>query len=70
MDTKYRNDAMFTLNETKTIDKQTISKFDEPCLTPTHPLSPEEIKDLRTHENVSQAVFTYYLNVTRDLISK
>ncbi len=77
MNKKYRSDAMSAIHETmsalheiKAVDKQTMSKFDESCLTPICPLSPEEIRNLRTHENVSQAVFAYYLNVTTGLISK
>jgi putative transcriptional regulator len=77
MNKKYRSDAMSAIHETmsalyeiKAVNKQTMTKFDESCLTPICPLSPEEIRDLRTHENVSQAVFAYYLNVTTGLISK
>jgi len=50
--------------------KQTMRQFDEACLTPVHPLSPEAIRALREREGASQAVFARYLNVTTGLISQ
>jgi putative transcriptional regulator len=52
------------------MDKQTMRKFDNACLTPVRPLSPEEIRALREREGASQAVFARYLNVTTGLISQ
>jgi putative transcriptional regulator len=52
------------------MDKQTMRKFDDACLTPARPLSPEEIRSLREREGASQAVFARYLNVTTGLISQ
>jgi putative transcriptional regulator len=52
------------------MDKQTMRKFDEACLTPVRPLAPEEIRSLREREGASQAVFARYLNVTTGLISQ
>jgi putative transcriptional regulator len=52
------------------MDKQTIRKFDEACLTPVRPLSAEEIRALREREGASQAVFARYLNVTTSLVSQ
>ncbi|OGV47590.1 MAG: transcriptional regulator [Legionellales bacterium RIFCSPHIGHO2_12_FULL_42_9] len=52
------------------IDKKTMRKFDRSCLTPIHEFSPEEIKALRDREQVSQPVFAYCLNVSKDLISQ
>ncbi len=52
------------------IDKKTMRKFDEACLTPIRALTPEEIKAIREREHVSQSVFAHYLNVTVNLISK
>ncbi|MGQ3046469.1 MAG: helix-turn-helix domain-containing protein [Niveispirillum sp.] len=52
------------------IDKQTMRQFDEACLTPVQPLSPDEIKALREREGASQAVFARYLNVTTGLVSQ
>ncbi len=58
------------LHEAGMIDKQTMRRFDESCLTPIRPLTPKKIKALRQREHVSQAVFANYLNVTISLVSK
>lgn len=77
MSKKYRSDAMAAIHETMTalheigaIDKQTMRGFDEACLTPIRPLKPKQIKALREREQVSQAVFANYLNITASLVSK
>jgi len=77
MSKKYRSDAMAAIHETMTalheigaIDKQTMRNFDEACLTPIRPLKPKQIKALREREQVSQAVFANYLNITASLVSK
>ena len=51
------------------MDEQTMRKFDDACLTPVRPLSPEKIRLLREREGASQAVCAHYLNVTTGLIS-
>jgi putative transcriptional regulator len=77
MSKKYRSDAMAAIHETMAalhdagaIDKQTMRRFDEACLTPIRPLEPREIKAIREREHVSQTVFATYLNVTSSLVSK
>lgn len=77
MGKKYRSEAMAAIHETmealhrvRAIDKQTMRKFDDACLTPVQPLSPRQIKALRQREHVSQTVFANYLNVTPNLVSK
>jgi putative transcriptional regulator len=52
------------------MDKQTMRKFDEACLTPVLPLTAEEIRALREREGASQAVFARYLNVSTGLVSQ
>ena len=52
------------------IDKQTMRRFDDSCLTPIHEFSAAEIRALREREEVSQSVFASYLNVTKDSVSK
>jgi putative transcriptional regulator len=52
------------------MDKQTMRKFDEACLTPVRPLTAGEIRALREREGASQAVFARYLNVTTGLVSQ
>lgn len=77
MTKKYRSDVMAAIHETMeslydvgAIDKHTMRRFDEACLTPIRTLTPEEIRSIRERENVSQSVFAHYLNVTSSLISK
>ncbi|MDE2060572.1 MAG: DNA-binding transcriptional regulator [candidate division NC10 bacterium] len=77
MSKKYRSDAMASIHETMealhkvgAIDKQTMRRFDEACLTPVRPLTAQQIKAIREREHVSQAVFATYLNVTPNLVSK
>ena len=73
---KYRSDAFAAIHETMealhdigAIDKQTMREFDDACLTPVHVLAPEEIKAIRTREQISQPVFARYLNVSKNLVS-
>jgi putative transcriptional regulator len=77
MSKKCRSEAMGAIHETMealhkvgAIDKQTMRRFDDACLTPIQPLSPKQIKALREREQVSQTVFANYLNVTPNLVSK
>jgi putative transcriptional regulator len=58
------------LYEVGMIDKQTMRYFDESCLTPVHEFSAQEIRALREREEVSQMVFAYYLNVSKDSVSQ
>lgn len=76
MTKKYRGNAFAAIHETMealhevgAIDKQTMREFDDACLTPVLPLSPEEIKSLRMREHISQSVFARYLNVSKNLVS-
>jgi|SRR5271165_992771 len=77
MTRQYRSRAMASIHETAeglhvagVMDKQTMRKFDEACLTQVHPLKPDEIRALREREGASQAVFARYLNVTTGLVSQ
>ncbi len=74
---QYRSPIMASIHETAeglhaagVMDKQTMRKFDEACLTPVRPLVPEEIRNLREREGASQAVFARYLNITDGLVSQ
>jgi DNA-binding transcriptional regulator YiaG len=49
-----------SLHDVAMIDRQTMRRFDESCLTPVHEFSPEEIRALREREEVSQIVFAHY----------
>jgi len=64
------HETMEALHNINAIDKQTMRRFDDACLTPIRPLTHEEIKSIREREHVSQTVFANYLNVTASLVSK
>ncbi len=77
MTKRYKSRAMASIHETAedlyaagVMNKQTMRKFDEACLTPVRALSPAEIKSLREREGVSQAVFARHLNVTTGIVSQ
>jgi putative transcriptional regulator len=63
------HETMEALEEMGAIDKQTMREFDDACLTPVEPLSPEAIRALREREHLSQPVFARYLNVSKNLVS-
>jgi putative transcriptional regulator len=72
----YKSDLMATIHEDAqalyhagAIDKTTMKDFDDACLTPIEPFTPERIKALREREQVSQPVFALYLNVTKGMVS-
>lgn len=76
MTKKYRSDAFAAIHETMealheagAVTKQTMREFDGACLTPVEELSPEDIRQLRQREHLSQPVFARYLNVSKNLIS-
>ncbi len=46
------------------VDATTMHEFDALCLTPIQELSAQEIKRIRIHEKVSQAVFAKFLNIS------
>jgi len=58
------------LHDSGLIDKQTMRRFDESCLTPVHVFTADEIRTLREREEVSQMVFAQYLNVKKDSVSQ
>lgn len=73
----YRSDALGAIHETASdlhdagvMDRRTLRRFDELCLTPVHPMTPEEIRELRRREHASQAVFAMHLDVSKGLISQ
>ncbi|EIC0165487.1 DNA-binding transcriptional regulator [Salmonella enterica subsp. enterica serovar Kinondoni] len=74
MSKKYRSDALAAIHETMealhdigAVDKQTMRQFDESCLSPVEPMTPDSIRALREREHLSQPVC--YLNVSRNLVS-
>jgi putative transcriptional regulator len=74
---QYRSKILATIHETAEdlyeaglLDKKTMREFDENCLTPICQLTPDEIRTIREHENVSQVVFANYLNVSKGIVSQ
>lgn len=70
-------DLLATVHETAAglhrvglVDQAAMRDFYSLCLTTVERLSPEEIRALREREQVSQAVFSRYLNVRKDAVSK
>ena len=53
-----------------TVSKTTMREFDQLCLTDVRPLSPADIKALRTRELISQTVFARVLDVMPGLVSQ
>ena len=47
------HEMMLDLHAVGAIDKQTMRRFDDACLTPIRPLKPEEIRAIREKEQVS-----------------
>ncbi|MBC8104793.1 MAG: DNA-binding transcriptional regulator [Cytophagales bacterium] len=77
MSKTFKNDIFAAIHETASdlsdaglMDKRTLRRFDDLCLTPVEKLSSEEIKSLREGAFVSQAVFARYLNVSTGLVSQ
>ena len=73
----YRNDILAAIHETAedlhdagVMEKRTLRRFDEKCLTPVEPMDAAAIRALRARERVSQAVFARHLNVTMGLVSQ
>ena len=62
--------TMSEMFEAGAVDKQTMRRFDESCLTPVQEFTPEEIRQLREKSHVSQSIFANYLNVSKDSVSQ
>lgn len=73
----YKSDICAAVHETASdlyeagiMDKRTMRKFDELCLTPVEKLTPAQIKAIREGANISQTVFARHLNVTPLAVSQ
>ena len=62
------HEAASDLYEAGAIDAVTMREFDELCIPPVRDLSANQIKKLRLHEKVSQAVFAKYLNTSTSTV--
>lgn len=77
MSEQYKSEALAAVHETAlglheagVLNKVTMKTFDEMCLTPVEELTPEQIRQIRLREQVSQSVFARYLNVPSGLVSQ
>jgi len=77
MSKTYRSDILASIHETVSdlkeaglVEKRTMKRFDELCLTPVEELSAEDIRKIRLKSRVSQAVFARYLNVSPGVVSQ
>ena len=52
------------------IDAQTMHEFDIACLPPVKHYTPTQVKRIRLHNKVSQAVFAAYLNTSPSTIQQ
>ena len=73
----YRSEIAAAIHEMATgiyeagvMSKSTMREFDELCLTPVEPLSPEQIRAIREEAGASQGVFARYLNVSPGVVSQ
>ena len=74
---KFKSDAFEAIHSSAagmfhvgTIDKTTMRRFDEACLTVPPSIEPAQIKQLREANNVSQPVFARYLNTSESTVEK
>lgn len=52
------------------IDKTTMREFDQSCLLLPTVMAPQQIKQLRELNNISQPVFARYLNTSESTVQK
>ena len=52
------------------IDKATMRRFDQSCLSVPPQMGPERIKRIREKQRVSQPVFARYLNTSESTVEK
>lgn len=75
--TKFKSDAFAAIHSSaqalykvSAINKATLRNFDESCLVVPSEINPEQIKEIREHNHVSQPVFARYLNTSESTIQK
>ena len=74
---KFKSDAFEAIHSAAsgmyragTIDKETLRRFDDSCLTVPPAFEPQEIKAIRETNHVSQPVFARYLNTSESTVQK
>lgn len=64
------HETVADLSESGLVDKRTLRRFDDLCLTPIQSLTADQIRAIRTANKVSQAVFARYMNVSVGIVSQ
>lgn len=74
---KFKSDAFEAIHSSAqallkvgAIDKATMRNFDEACLVMPSVFEPEQIKQIREQNHVSQPVFARFLNTSESTIQK
>lgn len=62
--------SVMGLHKSGLVNKKTMREFDVLCLKNIHELKPEDIKQIREKEHVSQSLFAAYLNTSVSAIRK
>ncbi len=58
------------LSKVGAINKATLRDFDESCLSVPSEIAPQQIKQIRERNHVSQPVFAHYLNTSESTVQK
>ena len=58
------------LNNAGVMDTKTMYEIESLCLPPVKTYTPEEIKNIRVKNEVSQVVFAAYLNISPSTVQK
>jgi len=73
----YKSDAFEAIHNSATalhrvgaISKTTLREFDESCLVPIEEIPPQQIKQIRENNHVSQPIFARYLNTSESTVQK
>ncbi len=74
---KYKSDAFEAIHSAArgmyrsgNIDKATMRRYDESCLSVIEEIKPKQIKKIREDNHVSQPIFARYLNTSESTIQK
>jgi len=76
-ETKFKSDAFAAIHKSAAsllkvgaIDKATMRAFDATCLSVPPQMTPQQIKQIRESNHVSQPVFARYLNTSESTVEK
>ena len=73
---KYKSEVFAAIQDTAqglhqagVISDTEMKRFDKSCLTKAEPLTGEQIRAIREHEDLTQAAFAIHLNVGKNQVS-